>query len=74
MDCQVSQELAAAITPSQGKVCPCDEEAPELWFRLNKAQFITARIRSQKIKHGKTLANLPKQVLRDILDTFDACN
>jgi hypothetical protein len=31
-------------------------------------------IRSQKLKYGNALANLPKQVLRDILNTLDVCN
>jgi hypothetical protein len=33
-----------------------------------------ACIKSQKLKYANALANLPKQVLRDILDTVDACN
>jgi hypothetical protein len=33
-----------------------------------------AGIRSQKLKYANALANLPKQVLRDILDTLDVCN
>jgi hypothetical protein len=33
-----------------------------------------AGIRSQKRKYANALASLPKQVLRDILDTLDACN
>jgi hypothetical protein len=33
-----------------------------------------AGIRSQKLKYTNALANLPKQVLRDILDTWDACS
>ncbi len=37
-----------------------DEEDPAIWFRL--------------IDETNTLANLPKQVLRDILDTDAACN
>jgi hypothetical protein len=31
-------------------------------------------IRSQKLRYTNSLANLPKQVLRDILDTVKACN
>ncbi len=63
---------AAAIT--QVKLCPYDEEGPHIWFRLIEAQFAAAGIRSQKLKYANTLANLPKQVLRDILDTLDVCN
>ncbi len=46
----------------------------QIWFRLTKAQFAAAGIRSQKIKYAKALASLPKKVLRDILDTLDVCN
>jgi hypothetical protein len=31
-------------------------------------------IKSQKLKYANALASLPKQVLRDILDTLDACS
>jgi hypothetical protein len=31
-------------------------------------------IKSQKLKYVNALASLPKQVLRDILDTLDICN
>ncbi len=31
-------------------------------------------IKSQKLKYANALAGLPKQVLWDILDTFDVCN
>ena len=67
------QPVAAAVT-SQVKLCPYDEEEPHIWFRLIEAQFAAAGIKSQKLKYANALANLPKQVLRDILDTIDACN
>jgi hypothetical protein len=38
------------------------------------AQFAAAGIKSQKLKYANILASLPKQVLRDILDTLDICN
>ncbi len=65
--------VAAAAT-SQVKLCPYDEEEPHIWFRLIKAQFAAAGIKSQKLKYANALASLPKQVLRDILDTIDVCN
>jgi hypothetical protein len=43
-------------------------------FRLIEAQFAAAGIRSPKLKYANALASLPKQVLRDILDTLDVCN
>jgi hypothetical protein len=49
-------------------------EEPNIWFCLIEAQFATAGIRSQRLKYANTLANLPKQVLQDILDTIDVCN
>jgi hypothetical protein len=39
-----------------------------------EAQFVAVGIRSQKLKYANALAHLPKQVLRDILDTLDVCN
>jgi hypothetical protein len=63
---------AAATT--QVKLSPYDEEEPHIWFRLVEAQFAAAGIRSHKLKYANALANLPKQVLRDILDTLDVCN
>ncbi len=63
---------AAATT--QVKLCLYDEEEPHIWFRLIEAQFAVAGIRSQKLKYTNALASLPKQVLRDILDTLDVCN
>jgi hypothetical protein len=65
--------VAAAAT-AQVKLCPCDEEEPHIWFCLIEAQFAAAGIRTQKLKYANTLASLPKQVLRDILDTLVVCN
>jgi hypothetical protein len=59
---------------SQVKFCPYDEEEPAIWFHLIEAQFAAAGIKSQKLKYANVLANLPKQVLQDILDTVNACN
>jgi hypothetical protein len=64
--------FAAATTPV--KLCPYNKGEPHIWFRLIKAQFAAAGIRSQKLKYANALANLPKQVLRDILDTLNVCN
>jgi hypothetical protein len=65
--------IAAAAT-SQVKLRPYDEEEPHIWFRLIEACFTAAGIKSQKLKNTDVLAGLPKQVLRDILDTVDVCN
>jgi hypothetical protein len=62
---------AAAAATTQVKLCPYNEEELHIWFRLIEAQFEAAGIRSQKLKYANALANLPKQVLRDILDTLD---
>jgi hypothetical protein len=59
---------------AQVKLCLYDKEEPHIWFRLIEAQFAEAGIRSQKLKYANALANLPKQVLWDILDTLDVCN
>jgi hypothetical protein len=67
------QIVAAAVT-SQGKLCSYDEEEPAVWFRLIEAQFAMAGIKSQKLRYANVLASLPKQVLRNILDTIDVCN
>jgi hypothetical protein len=67
------QRVAAAVT-SQVKLCPYDEEEPHIWFHLIEAQFAAAGIRSHKLKYANALPGLPKQVLRDILDTLDVCN
>jgi hypothetical protein len=63
-----------APATTQVKFCPYDEEEPHIWFCLIEAQFAAAGIRSQKQKYANALASLPKQVLRDILDTLDVCN
>jgi hypothetical protein len=70
-------DLTAPVTAAataQVKLCPYDEDEPHIWFRLIEAQFAVAGIRSQKLKYANALASLPKQVLRDILDTLDVCN
>jgi hypothetical protein len=64
----------AAAETAQVKLGPYDEEEPHIWFRLIEAQFAAAGIRSQKLKYANALASLPKQVLRDILDTLGVCN
>ncbi len=69
----LTSPVAAAGT-SQVKLCPYDEEEPHIWFRLIEAQFAAAGIKSQKFKYANALASLPKQVLRDILDTLNACS
>jgi hypothetical protein len=69
----LTHPVAAAAT-AQVKVCSSDEEEPHIWFRLIEAQFLVAGIRSQKLKYANALASLPKQVLRDILDTLFVCN
>jgi hypothetical protein len=56
------------------KLCPYDEEEPQIWFCLIEAQFAAAGIRSQRLKYANALASFPKQVLREILDTIDVCN
>jgi hypothetical protein len=56
------------------KLYPYNEKEPDIWFRLIEAQFAAAGIRSQRFKYTNALASLPKQVLRDILDTIDVCN
>ncbi len=61
--------VAAAAT-TQVKLCLYDEEEPHIWFHLIEAQFAAAGIKSQKLKYANGLASLPKQVLRDILDTL----
>jgi hypothetical protein len=69
----LTHPVAAAAT-TQVKLCPYDEEEPHIWFRLIKAQFTAAGIRSQKLKYANALASLPKQVLRDILYMLYVCN
>jgi hypothetical protein len=67
------QPVAAAVT-SQVKLCPYNKEEPHIWCRLIEAQFAAAGIKSQKLNYANALPSLPKQVLRDILDTLDVCN
>jgi hypothetical protein len=69
----LTSRVAAAAT-SQVKLCLYDEEEPHMWFCLIEAQFAAAGIKSHKLKYANALASLPKQVLRDIVDTLDACN
>jgi hypothetical protein len=69
----LTSPVAAAAT-AQVKLCPYNEEEPHIWFRLIVAQFAAAGIKSQKLRYANALASLPKQVLRDILDTLDVCN
>jgi hypothetical protein len=73
MSVEVGQPVVAAAM-TQVKLCPYDEEEPAIWFHLIEAQFAAAGIKSQKLKYANVLANLPKQVLQDILDTVNACN
>jgi hypothetical protein len=40
--------VAAAAT-SQVKLCPYNEEEPNIWFSLIQAQFAAAGIKSQKL-------------------------
>jgi hypothetical protein len=60
-------QLAAAT--AQVKLCLYNEEEPAIWFHPIEAQFTEAGIKSQKLRYTNT--NLPKQVLRDILDKVD---
>jgi hypothetical protein len=66
--------LVAAAATAQVKLCPYNWAELHLWFRLIEAQFAAAGIKSQKLKYANALASLPKQVLRDILNTLDVCN
>jgi hypothetical protein len=59
---------------SQVKLCPYDEEELAIWLCLIQVQFAAAGIKSQKLMYANALASLPKQVLRDILDTVDVYN
>jgi hypothetical protein len=40
----------------------------------HRGPVCSAGIKSQKLEYANALASLPKQVLRDILDTTDVCN
>jgi hypothetical protein len=64
--------VAAATT--QVKRISYDEVEPAFWLSLIKAQFAVEGIKLQKLKYADALAYLPKQVLRDILDTVDVNN
>jgi hypothetical protein len=44
------------------------------WFHFIEAKFAATGIQSQNFRYANALANLPKQILRDILDTVNACN
>jgi hypothetical protein len=67
-------QTVAVAASSEVKLCPYDEEELAIWFRLIEAQFATAGIKSQKLRYASALASLPKQVLRDILNTMDVRN
>jgi hypothetical protein len=69
----LTSPVAAAAT-AQVKLCTYNEEEQHIWFRLIEAQFAVEGIKSQKLIYANALASLPKQVLRDILDTLDVCN
>ncbi len=69
----LTSPVVSAAT-SQVKLCPYNEEEPHIWFCLIEAQFAVSGIKSRKLKYANALASLPKQVLRDILDTIDVCN
>jgi hypothetical protein len=71
---EVFTSPVAAAATAQVKLCPYDEEELHIWFRLIKAQFAAAVIKSQKLKYANALSSLPKQVLQDILDTLDFCS
>jgi hypothetical protein len=43
----------------------------QLKFRRNRTKNF---LRRERVKYANALANLPKQVLRDILDMLDVCN
>jgi hypothetical protein len=64
----------AAAAIAQVRLCPYEEEKLHIWFRLIEAQFAAAGIKLLKPKYANALASLPKQVLRDILDTLDVCS
>jgi hypothetical protein len=61
------------VTKIPVKLCPYDKEEPAISFHLIEAQFTVPGIKSQKLKYANPLANQPKLVLWDILDTVDAC-
>ncbi len=69
----LTSPVTAAAT-SKVKLCPYNEEELHIWFSLIEAQFAAAGIKSQQLKYANALSSLPKQVLRDILNTLDVCN
>ncbi len=69
----LTSHVTAAAT-AQIKLGPYDEVEPHIWFRLIEVQFVAAVIKSQILKYTNALGSLPKQVLRNILDTLDVCN
>jgi hypothetical protein len=71
MTCEDLTSPVTAAATYQVKICPYVEEEPHIWFRLIEAQFAAAGIKLQKLKYANTLASLPKQVLRNNLDTLD---
>jgi hypothetical protein len=66
------QPVAVAAT-SKVKLCSYDENHISGSASLRPSSPV-AGIRSQKLKYANAIASLPKQVLRDILDTSDVCN
>ncbi len=67
----LTHPVAAAAT-AQVKLCPYDEEEPHIWFALTRLSL--QRQGSDPNANANALASLPKQALRDILDTLDVCN
>jgi hypothetical protein len=73
MTCEDLNSPVAAAATAHVKLCPYDEEELHIWFCLIEAQFAVAGFKSQKFKYANALASLPKQVLRDILDSLHVC-
>jgi hypothetical protein len=63
----LTSPVAAAAT-AQVKLCPYDLVPP------HRGPVCSSRNQITKLKYANALASLPKQVLRDILDTLDVCN
>ncbi len=59
---QVSQDLATAAAPPQGKLCPYDEEKPAIWFRLIEEQSTDL--------NKKTLLYFFKSIIKNIGNNF----
>jgi hypothetical protein len=74
MSCDDLTTPVAAAATAQVKLCPYDEEEPHTWFRLIEAQLCSGRDQITKTQIRQRTWQLPKQVLRDILDTLDVCN